>query len=108
MDKRKAHILLSWLLLLFFAAGQVIVYAHQHHLKYNASIVQKKHSDQHQTVQEKCSFCDQMHHAPMGLVQPISFGQIIASVKIIFYAPQHRYTGNTLVHADGLSPPVLV
>jgi hypothetical protein len=109
LNKRKAHSILSWLLLLFFAAGQVVVFAHQHHSKYKTLIVDAHHpADQHQIVQEKCTFCDQMHHAPIYLVDIADFSQLVIPAVRLYIAAQHHYKANSLVHADGLSPPVLV
>jgi len=110
LNKSKSHIFLSWLLLLFFVAGQGIVYAHQHDSKFNATSVGKSTHDlsKHENVHEKCTLCDQMHHTPIDVVQPFNFAQILATVEISFCAAQHHYKGKTLVHADGLSPPNIV
>ncbi|MGI4749424.1 MAG: hypothetical protein ACRYFB_02225 [Janthinobacterium lividum] len=108
MNKQKAHIILSWLLLLFFAVGQVTVYAHQHHSKYQLFLLKEKHCDKRQIVQEKCSYCDQMHHAPLGLVQLPYYKLVISRIVCVYYTSQHHYKRNSLIHADGLSPPVLV
>lgn len=109
LNKRKAHILLSRLLLLFFVAGQIVVYAHQHHAKYNTIIVDAYgKTDQHASFQEKCNVCDQMHNAPLSLVQTPLYRIVLISVVYLYYSPQHHYQANALVHADGLSPPDLV
>ena len=108
MDKRKAHIILSWLLLLFFAAGQVIVYAHQHHTKSNTLIVHSHHAAKQQIVYEKCNLCDQMHHAAINLVQALNYFHYVSPVVRLYIPACHHYKANALVHADGLSPPALV
>lgn len=109
LNKRKTHSILSWLLLLFFAAGQFVVYAHQHNSKYAANVYSTRHhtADPHQMVQEKCSFCDQMHHAPFDFVQGAAYHTILIPVTRIFVPGQHHYKANSLVHSDGLSPPAL-
>lgn len=108
MNNRKASKILSWLLLLFFVVGQIIIYAHQHHSKYNALIFHARHSSDKQIVQEKCFFCDQMHHAQIDCVQPLNYCSILNPVTWIYLNKLHHYVGSPLVHADGLSPPALV
>lgn len=108
MNKRKAHILLSWLLLLFFVVGQFVIYAHQHHAKYNTLSFQKDSQHDQQVVHEKCNLCDQMHHAAMQVAQPLLYGIILNPVSRIYIPVQHHYKANALVHADGLSPPAKV
>jgi hypothetical protein len=108
LNKQKAHHILSWLLLLFFVVGQTITFAHQHYSKYNASIFHDNTATKRQIVQEKCTFCDQMHHAPIYLVQPLHFAQLVVAAKSVYYPSQHRYQAKSLVHADGLSPPFSV
>ncbi|MGI4727732.1 MAG: hypothetical protein ACRYFL_12845 [Janthinobacterium lividum] len=108
MNKRKAPLILSWLLLLFFAAGQITVFAHQHHTKFSVLSVHQSHSQHPQIIYEKCNFCDQMHHTVLGIVDIPNYCSILTPVfQLYTYARQH-YLGNSLVHADGLSPPVLV
>ncbi|MVN20156.1 hypothetical protein [Mucilaginibacter arboris] len=109
MNKRKVHQILSRLLLLFFVVGQIIIYAHQHHSKYHTLIVGSPHSaDKHTVVQEKCTFCDQMHHAPINCVQKPDYCTVLTAIARIYISKQYHYKGNSLIHADGLSPPVLV
>ncbi|RYE35933.1 MAG: hypothetical protein EOP42_05180 [Sphingobacteriaceae bacterium] len=108
MNKRKAPVILSWLLLLFFAAGQIIVFAHQHHAKYSVLSVHKNYTPHQQIIHEKCNFCDQMQHTAINCVSLPDYSTILTPVfQLYTYARQH-YLGNALVHADGLSPPVLV
>ncbi|WP_299289930.1 hypothetical protein [uncultured Mucilaginibacter sp.] len=108
MNKRKASVILSWLLLLFFAAGQIIIYAHQHHTKSNTLIVHSHDTAGQQIVYEKCNLCDQMHHAPINLVQPLNYTYLVSPVVRLYIPACHHYKANTLIHADGLSPPALV
>ncbi len=108
MNKRKAPVILSWLLLLFFAAGQFIIYAHQHHIKSNALIVDSHRAANQQIIYEKCNLCDQMHHAPINLVQPLCYTYLVTPVVRLYIPVCHHYKANALIHADGLSPPALV
>ena len=108
MYKRKTHIILSWLLLLFFAAGQFIVYAHQHHTKSNTLIVRSHRAADLQIVYEKCNLCDQMHHAPINLVQVLNYVHLLSPVVRLYIPACHHYKANALIHADGLSPPAFV
>lgn len=108
MNKRKTHKILSWLLLLFFTVGQVVVYAHQHHSRYRAFVVHSDHfPDKRSVVQEKCNFCDQMHHAAISCVHHPDFGIVLTPSVQIYAALQYHYKDKKLVHADGLSPPSL-
>ncbi|WP_419802312.1 hypothetical protein [Mucilaginibacter sp.] len=108
MNKRKAPIILARLLLLFFAVGQIIVFAHQHHTKYSILSVRHNHSQHPQVVHESCSLCDQMHHAAISYVGTPDYSTVLTPVfRLYTYARQH-YLGNALVHADGLSPPAKV
>lgn len=108
LNKRKAHLILSWLLLLFFVAGQIIVFAHQHHTKSNTLIVHSHNAAKQQVVYEKCNLCDQMYHAPINLVQLLNYSHLVSPVVRLYIPAHHFYKGNSLIHADGLSPPALV
>ncbi len=109
MNKSKLHLIFSWTLLLIFAAGQFILYAHQHNFKCESAVYHIHNpGGSHQVVLEKCALCDQMYHAPVYWNQ-IHFYYYLQTPAIrIFETAQHFYKGNSLVHADGLSPPVLV
>jgi hypothetical protein len=108
VNKRKAHIILSWLLLLFFAVGQFVIYAHQHHTKANTLIVHTHDNADQQIVHEKCNLCDQMHHAPIHLVQPLHYFSWVNPIVKLYIPACHHYKANALIHADGLSPPASV
>ncbi|MEX8547308.1 MAG: hypothetical protein V5804_06875 [Mucilaginibacter sp.] len=108
MNKRIAPVILSWLLLLFFAAGQFIIYAHQHHAKPGTLTVHAHRAADQQVVYEKCNLCDQMHHAPINLVQPLYYSCLINPVVRLYIPVCHHYKANALIHADGLSPPDFV
>ncbi len=108
MDKRKAHIILSWLLLLFFAVGQFVIYAHQHHTKANRLIVKAHGAAGQQIVHEKCNLCDQMHHVPIQIVQPLHYAYHVSPAVKLYIHASHHYKANALIHADGLSPPASV
>lgn len=109
MNKSSVHIILSRALLLFFVTGQFALYAHQHHFKYSLEICRvPKSAGSHQIILEKCALCDQMQHAPVNWDQTPQYHYILTPAIRLFEAAQHYYKANSLVHADGLSPPVLV
>jgi hypothetical protein len=101
----KLHIIFSWILLLCFVAGQYMVYAHQHHAKIHAVVVNKKPFPP--TVKERCDLCDAMHHNVMlPGVQP-QLPVIYSMSYFHFVASEQGFVPIGLVLASGRAPPVV-
>jgi hypothetical protein len=84
-----------------FAAGQVMVYAHQHLVKYHTH----QTSDNQQTVTEKCQLCDAMHHNSMMLTDHQYFSVDYSTVH--FYTPgQYDFVSIALILSSGRAPPL--
>jgi hypothetical protein len=106
--KKKLHIVYSWLLLIFFIAGQYMVYTHQHLLVkgvYKTTHINTKDHSQ-QTVKEKCYMCDAMHHQVAIVNTPFHFSPQVA--EVYFFIPvTYNFVNIGLVLAAGRAPPVL-
>ncbi|MBV8390106.1 MAG: hypothetical protein JO080_09930 [Mucilaginibacter sp.] len=100
MRRTKLHIIYTWIVLFCFAAGQVMVYAHQHRTKYNT------HQTSHQiTVSEKCQICDAMHHSSMALPDHHYFIPNISSDHI-YKQGKYDFISISLILSAGRSPPL--
>jgi hypothetical protein len=102
--KSKQRIFLSWLLLIFFAAGQVIVYSHQHHTSGSAA-TKASHRSSHQTVSEKCQLCDAMHFNHMALM-PQVYAQAGQVSYHLFAVECYGFVSLSLILSPGRAPPV--
>jgi len=102
--RSRLRIVLSWLLLTFFATGQVIVYAHQHNT-HIAPSAQKSQQYPRQTVSETCPFCDAMHFNYMALTTQV-YVQATAPSYVLFSARSYTFTSISLILAGGRAPPV--
>jgi hypothetical protein len=105
LKTRKYHIIYSWVLLVCFITGQYMVYAHQHNVVKGPSILYaiSKNVPQ-QTVKEKCSLCDVMHHNSMvaavhSYFPPVSF------TGHAFKSETYNFTSIQLILAGGRAPP---
>lgn len=95
------------MLLLCFAAGQYMVYAHQHlvgrgsnKLAYHTRDTQPK-----QTVTENCQLCDAMHHNFAAVNGLTFFTQVV--VNDYFYkVVNHNFISVALILSAGRSPPM--
>jgi hypothetical protein len=104
VKKNKRNIIYSWLLLLLFAAGQYMVFAHTHY-KHGGIAVTVKCSLP--VVKEKCDICDTMHHTHMLLNQHVYFTPAVA-VKCHYQFRQSNAILIQIVLASGRAPPVAV
>jgi hypothetical protein len=103
--KSKQQIFLSRLLLIIFAAGQVIVYSHQHHANV-ASITNKAaHQSSRQQISENCQLCDAMHHSQVVLSSQVYVQTTPASFQL-FTAGCYDFVSISLILSPGRAPPV--
>jgi hypothetical protein len=101
LKRAKYHIIYSLIVLLSFTAGQVMVFAHQHLIKYHTH----QTSQDQQTVTEKCQLCDAMHHNSMTFTEYQYFTPVVSSVH--FYTPgQYDFISIALILSAGRSPPL--
>jgi len=84
-----------------FAAGQVMVYAHQHLVKYKTHQTVQNQT----TVSEKCQICDAMHHSSMTLPD---HHYIIPNVSSdhVYKQGKYDFISVSLILSAGRSPPV--
>jgi hypothetical protein len=101
LKKSKRHIIYTWIVLVCFAAGQVMVSAHQHLVKYNThQTVQNQ-----QTVTEKCQLCDVMHHNSMTIAEHHYFIPLVSTNY--FYTPgKYNFVSIALILSSGRAPPL--
>jgi len=103
LKRNKKNIICAWVLLLFFATGQFMVFAHQHY-KHGAISISKSNQP---TLKEKCNVCDAMHHTSMLLTQHVYFTPITA-IKCHYQYKKSDLTLIQLVLASGRAPPVAI
>lgn len=103
MRKTKRIIIYAWLLLFFFAAGQYMVFAHQHYKQQGTIVsVNKFHSP---VFKENCAVCDVMHHTHMLLTQHVYFAPAVVAICHYQYK-QYDLKFIQLILASGRAPPV--
>lgn len=97
--------LLSWILLLCFTAGQYLIYSHQHRTLAHSITVNKKPFQK--TVSERCDFCDAMHHLVMLPGAEPAVPVIFSSTYVHWVAAQPGFMRIGLILASGRAPPVV-
>jgi hypothetical protein len=102
LKNTKRNIYFAWLLLMLFAAGQYLVFAHQHYKQGNVISSTKTVIP---VLKEKCDICDVMHHTHMLVVQHVYFTPIVA-VLCHYQVRQSDVKFIQLVIAAGRAPPV--
>ena len=108
LKKDKYHIICSWILLTCFAAGQYMIYAHQHNIvNGTAKIISVAKNSSRQTVTEKCQLCDVMHHNVMVKANTIHFNPVTATSHV-FKTFNYSFTSIQLILASGRGPPALI
>ncbi|MGP8216386.1 MAG: hypothetical protein ACLQQ4_12525 [Bacteroidia bacterium] len=102
--KIKQRIFLSWLLLTFFVAGQVVVYSHHHHT-HAAPLTQTSHSSSGQTISDTCPLCDAMNYNHMEITP-----QVCAQAAPLSYARftsrSYSFISISLILSCGRAPPI--
>jgi hypothetical protein len=102
LKKSNKNIIWSWVLLLFFVAGQTMVFAHTHYKQ--GSIISSSKLGL-TVLKEKCDVCDAMHHTSMLLIQHVYFTPAVA-VNFHYQYTQADITFIQLILASGRAPPV--
>lgn len=101
LKRAKRHIIYTWIVLFCFAAGQVMVCAHQHLVKYSTH----QTSQNQRTVTEKCQLCDAMHHNNMMIDNHQYFSPVVSTDH--FYTPgKYDFISIALILSSGRAPPV--
>ena len=104
LKKSKQHIIYTWVVLICFAAGQLMVYAHQHIIRSAEHHHTQAASDQ-QTVTEKCQLCDAMHHNSMLVENQQYFSPAVAADH--FYTPgKYDFISIALILSADRGPPL--
>jgi hypothetical protein len=105
LKTRKYHIFYSWILLLCFAAGQYMVYAHQHPFSGTSGHANRiSQAIPHQTVKEKCDICDVLlHNAMMASYQV--YLPTVNTAGHLFKNVRYSFTSIQLILAGGRAPP---
>lgn len=107
METRKNHILFSWILLICFAAGQYMIYAHQHNYRLHATRVHVPiKTIPHNSFKEKCSLCDVMHHNNMETGAG-TYLSPATRMDYVFKEVSYSFTSIQLILAAGRAPPYL-
>jgi hypothetical protein len=108
VKKSTYHIIYAWALLLCFATGQYMVYAHQHNQVKNVHTRAQHDSNasSHTIVKEKCEICDTMHHNAMELSAGTQIHAPLFITKHIFKSSQYDFSSIALILAAGRAPPI--
>jgi len=104
IKKSKQQNFLSRLLLIIFAAGQIIVYSHQHNTN-DAFITKAAHQSSRQHISEKCQLCDAMYHNQVVLGSQVYAPAATASFQL-FTVGSHAFVSISLILSPGRAPPV--
>lgn len=107
LKKNKYHIICTWALLLFFAAGQYMVYTHTHNTGIGSikSACKSPSNQPKQTVTETCRLCDAMHHNTMAVNAPVIFAPEVTT-SYFYKAVNHDFISVALILSAGRSPPM--
>jgi len=103
--KNRSYIIGAWLLLVFFAGGQAILFAHQHKV---SKFELGKHSRPfQQTVTEKCFLCDAMHFNIMVANELPPVVHLLVATHYDYIAVTRTFISFSLILSTGRGPPVL-
>jgi hypothetical protein len=108
LKKNKVNVFCAWILLLCFVAGQYMVGIHQHNalLKSQVTYSQSKHlPGAVHTIQEKCYFCDAMHHNAMDIAHQTYFCPAVVTGHV-YKAGDYNFVSIALILSAGRAPPV--
>ena len=100
MRRGKIHIIYTWVVLICFATGQLMVYTHQHWVKYKTHQTSQNQS----TVSEKCQICDAMHHTNMTLTDNHYCIPNVCSDHV-YKQGKYDFVSISLILSAGRSPP---
>ncbi|MGZ3872719.1 MAG: hypothetical protein ACXVJD_07360 [Mucilaginibacter sp.] len=103
MKKNRYHIINSWILLICFAAGQYMLYSHQHKPVRGDIYSAAKHQPG-QIVTDKCQLCDAMHHNGMNLTVEADY-HAVTLTSCIYKSPVYNFTSLALILSGGRAPP---
>lgn len=104
LKNAKHHIIYTWIVLICFAVGQVMVFAHQHTAfasKYRTHAT----SQDKTTVTEKCQLCDAMHHNSM-VVTHHQYLSPLLSTDQVYKQGKYDFISIALILSAGRSPPI--
>jgi hypothetical protein len=105
VKRNKYHIILTWILLSCFAAGQYVVYAHQHAGVSTGRLVQKTSAPAPKhTIAENCRLCDAMQHNSMSVNSPVHFANVTVS-GYVYKTFQYNFVSIALILSSGRAPP---
>jgi hypothetical protein len=104
LKKNKSYIIGAWLLLVFFAGGQVMLFAHQHKVS-KFEFGRHSHPNQ-QTVTEKCSLCDALHFNTIMVNEHPSVVDLLAASHYDYKAVTRSFVSLSLILSPGRAPPV--
>ena len=104
LKKNRSYIIGAWLLLVFFAAGQAMLFAHQHKVS-KSQFAQHNHPNQH-TVTEKCSLCDAMHFNTMVANEHAPVLHFLVATHYDYTAVTRSFISLSLILSPGRAPPV--
>ena len=96
----------TWILLVCFIAGQLMVFAHQHPDSVaSPKIYSFSKTASHQIVKEKCYMCDVMHHNAMMASYQVYLNPV-PFIAHFFTVYEYKFSAVKLISAGGRAPPV--
>ena len=107
LKKNKITIFCAWALLLCFVAGQYMVSVHQHLILTKSQVSfthSKKVPSARHTVQEKCYYCDAMHHNAMTIDHQTYFSPVVTGHA--YRVGDYNFISIALILSAGRAPPV--
>lgn len=95
----------TWILLVCFIAGQLMVFAHQHpDPAGSAKFYNLSKTAGHQIVKEKCYMCDVMHHNAMMASYQVHLNPV-PFIAHSFTVYEYKFSAVKLISAGGRAPP---
>jgi hypothetical protein len=101
VKKDKRNIIIVWMIMICFVAGQWAVYAHQH--KTFPAIAKAAHHGT--SLTEKCQLCDAMHHIA-AIQNEHHYFSPVANTDQLFIQSKYNFVSISLILAAGRAPPV--
>jgi hypothetical protein len=105
LKKNRSYIIGAWLLLVFFAGGQAILFAHHHKLNQSGGKTGYQSHAPLQTVTEKCQLCDALHFNTMVANEHVAVIHLLTATYCDYKALTCTFISLSRIFSPGRAPP---
>lgn len=105
MKKNRSYIIGAWLLLVFFAGGQAILFTHHHTQNQSGGKINHQSHVPQQTVTEKCQLCDAMHFNTMVANEHVAVIHLLTATYYDYKALTCTFISLSRIFSPGRAPP---